>query len=115
MKDIFDRAKIDKKWGNEYHLLALCSFLNKKLYMYGNCTKDNKFVFHRDITENELLIKFDQIGQHLFYLPIENQIFKRHTEMSNIYGHFKGNHYVSLIPNSKKSVIYETKNNLFQF
>lgn len=116
MEDIVYRAKTDKKWGNEYHLLALSTLLNKNIYIYSEFIKKGKFIIRKSATENTLKENFHKIGLNLVYEPISNTIFKRpNIDISNLFGYFRNKHYVSLIQRSLDSYIFPIKNNIFKF
>ena len=116
LEDILIRAKTDTKWGNEYHLLALSTLLNKNVYIYSEFLKKGKFIIRKSTNEQNLKAEFNRIGLNLIYEPIDNTILRRsNSKISNIFGYYRNNHYVSLIPKSLDAYIFPIKNNFFKF
>jgi hypothetical protein len=115
LQDILLTARADTKWGNEYHLLALSTFLNKNICVYsGFLLRDGNLQHVKDIPKDFLSQNFDKIGHNLIYKPIENNLFKCSSQQE-LFGFFRGNnHYVALIPISNE-ILFLPKKNLFDF
>ena len=111
---ILYEAKTDKFWCNEYHLLAISTFLNSELYIYGtffnrttgslyqnaSTVEDLEHIFNRSI----------RTGAHLIYRPL-NCLLSDHNSMP-LYGFFSSirKHYTSIIPKSNRPPIFKPTN-----
>jgi hypothetical protein len=119
LEDILQRAKTDGKWGNEFHLQAISTFLNKKIYIYSSFTESGKFKYRKTLNEEELKSKFSEIGLNLVYEPIKNTFFSVDNEQnstiycSSLFGYSRKKHYVSLIPVDSEIHVFPIRNNLF--
>jgi len=108
-------SKTKGQWGNEYHLLALSTFLSTKIYIFN--------FFDKNFSDEEFMNDFKEdnrnnnTGLHLKYTPIKNCAFTSSVKQCVIYGHYNSGdnnqHYLSLILREKND-IFEPKTNLFQ-
>ena len=95
-------ARIASKWGNEYHLLALSTFLNRSIYLYSyeNLKNIDKNMSHDEL--QHLLANEDKSGLHFKCSPIDNTIFSNNNQKGQtLYGLYLATdpqHYTSLIP-----------------
>jgi hypothetical protein len=116
LKDTLLRAKNNKKWGNQYHLLVLSSLLNKNIFIYsGFKLRNGKLQLDKNVSEAELINAFNDrqpIGHNIKYEPIENEFFKG-LSINNLYGFYHDNHYVALVPRVRNHIIFLPKNNIF--
>ena len=104
-------AKTPDEWGDEYHLLAISTFLAMKISIYN--------FFNSNFSKNELLSCFRDVetnksGFHLIYTPLQSTIFSSFKKNYMIYGYYdpKNKHYTSLIP-QKGENMFIPKVNLF--
>ena len=97
------RAAMDNhEFGDEYHLLAVSTFLSRDIFIYSYFTKDDCLLLPRHLSSSQLLHEFkkksNKIGHHLKYEPIQNKYFIKTIEQS-LNGFFTatGDHYTALI------------------
>jgi hypothetical protein len=112
--DLLHRSKTNGSWGNEFHILALASFLNKNIYIYSAFKINGKFKLRKSIDESTLKANFHDIGLNLIYKPISNKRFISKKQVSNLFCFLRSKHYVSLIPVEGEVYIFPIKNNLFE-
>ena len=114
--DLVYVAKNNTEWGNEYHILAIATFLQFEIYIYTYF--DEKLNPH--LTSEALSEMFKSrcfnTGLHLLYKPLKNAIFEESMSINRVlYGHFdiKRSHYTAIIPLSDTSLNFIPLNNLF--
>jgi hypothetical protein len=99
----------DKRWGNEYHMVALATVLGKNIYIYSKFKKDGKFQFRRNISKALLIGLFDtkssKIGHHLRYEPLKNDFFVK-ADKNVLHGFYCDQHYTALIPKQNFTLGY---------
>ena len=107
-------ANTNKRWCNEYHLLAISTFLNSDIYIYSAFYNRNGQLNQPANKPEQLLAIFNdgtRTGAHLLYKPISNSsITPRNSKP--IFGFFSSprQHYISIIPHSQESLIFKPKN-----
>jgi hypothetical protein len=118
--EILRVAMNNYQFGNEYHLLILSTVLSRNIYIYNYFTKKGKLILNNNISALELEDYFNdskdkssEIGHHLRYEPIENNIFceKNIYQNNNLHGFFSASwkHYISLIPTNNSTITYKPK------
>jgi hypothetical protein len=111
-----DIAKTDKAFGNQYHILALATFLQKDIYVY---TKFPNIFLNSDKSIEDIQKAFEanELGRHVMYSPLKSSIFKvdRHKN-SIIFGFFDSAmaHFTSLIPNDKNNLTLKPQHDWFK-
>ena len=125
-------AYTDKAYGNEYHLLALATLLQRPIYSYSNFRADlvdvdlwlkdeeNK-IEHKQTTCDELVAAFNDrrnyTGNHLKYLPLEGifPVSSTQEKKKCLCIHYDKCmlHYTALIPKKEEVHEYIPKSNLF--
>ena len=114
---IIYEAKTNHIWCNEYHLLAISTFLNTDIYIYSSFyNRITGSLYHNARSTEELLTIFNnkqRTGSHLIYTPITNSNITTRKE-NPIYGYFSSmrKHYTSIIPISTKSPLFKPSNNI---
>ena len=106
---ILCEAKTNKCWCNEYHLLAISTFLNSDIYINSTFFNNASGQLYQPAnTPDQLLSIFNsgsRTGAHLLYRPITNSsITSRNSQP--IFGYF------SSIPHSQDSLIFKPKNSI---
>jgi hypothetical protein len=105
---ILNEAKKNKCWCNEYHLLAIETFLNTDIFIYCSFynTQSGEIC---QIANNAIELQhiFDQnkrSGAHIIYRPISNSSISNKNDYP-IFGNFsfQSKHYYSIIPHSFNS------------
>jgi hypothetical protein len=105
-------AKTDYEWGDEYHLLAISTFLSMDIYIFSYFEK----ALSKDQLINSFNDKFNKSGLHLIYEPIKNTVFDNLNNKKIIYGFFDPlkSHYTSLIPQTNDINNFVPTTNLFK-
>ena len=105
-------AKMPDQWGDEYHLLAISTFLATKICIYN--------FYNANFSENQLHSFFDETktnesGFHLIYTPLKATMFSSFKNDLKVFGYYDPiiKHYTSLIPQMEQS-IFIPKINLFK-
>ena len=94
------------KYGDDYHLQALATVLSKNIFIFSYFTKNGNLILPNSLTSQELsnhfLNKSKNIGHHLRYEPIANNILSPACSNDNLNGFYsaKTQHYTALIPKS---------------
>jgi hypothetical protein len=117
---ILSEAKTNKFWCNEYHLLAIATFLNTDIFIYSSFYYTQSGEIYQ-IANNaiELQQTFDQnkrTGAHLIDRPISNSSISDKNDYS-IFGYFsfQRKHYNLIIPHSCNSPLFKSKNCVISF
>ena len=111
---ILNEAKSNKCWCNEYHLLAIATFLNTDIFIYSSFYNTQSAVLYQPANNaTELQYIFDQnkrTGAHLIYRPISNSSISNKNDYP-IFGYFsfQRKHYISIIPHSFNSPLFKPK------
>ncbi len=120
IEEILETSMKDNAWGGEYHLLAISTFLIKKIFVYSSFRERDKFFLKGETAtlkelENAFKSKKTRVGFHIQYCPIREGYWEccyRPAPPINIYGFFHKQHYTALIPKHEKK-IFVPKTNLF--
>ena len=106
-------ARKAQQFGNEYHLLALATFLKTKIFIYQTFKSNNTFYFC-ECNSYELNIKFNEprinLGRHLKYIPLED--YEQTTFISGFLDTEKI-HYSAIIPKNVFNYDFEPRSNIF--
>ena len=107
------KAKTLGEWGDEYHLLAISTFLGTKICIFN--------FYNSNFSKHELLCSFadskhNKTGFHIIYTPIKITMFNSFKNNLTIYGYYDAQkqHYTSLIPQTTSNNIFTPKINLFK-
>jgi hypothetical protein len=113
-------ARVNKIWGNKFHLMAIISFLRRNIIIYGSFKNKITNEWYNDVNSVlELQNKFknnERTGAHLIYTPLEDNNSDIYNEDIPSFGYFSEDrsHYVSLIPINENCPIFKPYNNLFK-
>ena len=114
-KNIINDARLKTAFGNQFHLLAVSTFLKRNIYIYTLFSK-----IAEKLSADRLKVLFDEmdpnLGRHVKYIPVENSLFekRRHNFISlNLYGYHVDAHYTSLIPSYTDPLQFIPKNAWF--
>ena len=121
LNELLFTAKTENAWGHEYHILCMSTFLNKNIYVYSDFRSKRKFYLDRNASLSDIENAFKSkqssslFGRNLKYSPIENTYFRK-SLTQNLFGYYiNKDHYLALIPREQNQIVFETKNNLFNF
>ena len=100
--ELVQDAKIDKSWGNRFHIQAMSTFLNKDIVIY-NKFPESMIQSGKNIFElyREFNIDKNIFGRHIKYCPMKSDIFNyEETRTKTLFGFFdqEMKHFSSLIP-----------------
>jgi|688.fasta_scaffold61214_1 hypothetical protein len=107
-------AKKDKTWCNEYHLLAISTFLNSDIYIYSTFFNRTTGILYQNANSVEDLQNFfnqgHRTGAHLIYRPL-NCLLSENNQ-APIFGYFSSirRHYAAVIPKSQQPPIFKPTN-----
>ena len=114
--NLINSARNDKSWGGEFHLIALSTIFNSKIYIYGKFSTDS--FLSSNLLNNFKVDKNQTSGNHLFYCPIEIyfSLSSDKNKLKFISGYFDSGlqHYTAFLPNSTSSIEYPPKSSLFE-
>ena len=115
--DLLFAAKNNGEWGNEYHLLAIATYLKLDIYIYSYFDEKLNPLLTPEALSEMFKNRCFNTGLHLIYKPLKNTFYEEKESNYNqiLYGHFdfKRSHYTSIIPLSKNSLNFTPMNNLF--
>ena len=114
--DLIFSAKRVFEWGNEYHLLAVATFLKLEIYVYTYFDKQ----LDQNLTPQALSEVFknkQSTGMHFTYEPLDSEFESSVVNKKIIYGHFdlKRSHYTALIPKEHERFEFKPRYNIFSF
>ncbi len=110
---ILSDARLNKSYGNQFHIISISTFLQRNIYIYGPFSKN---VIKCSALQLKDLFdcKDPNLGRHLKYAPLINKTFnKDNLKQSALYGFLNHAHYTSLIPKHEDSMQFVPKNSLF--
>ena len=113
--EILYEARTNKIWCNEYHLLAISTFLNCEIYIYSTFYNNITGALFQNASnaeelENIFIYKI-RTGAHLIYKPLPTTIVNKNN-INPIYGFFSSSrkHYVSVISHSENNPEFKPTN-----
>jgi hypothetical protein len=111
--DILNHARLDKSFGNQYHLFSICTFLQRNIYIYDAFT-NNCVHYSAKKLKNLFDLGNTNLGRHVKYIPNNNIMFSQHNVKSSaLFGFLLHAHYTSLIPKEKDPLQFVPKNGWF--
>ena len=114
--DLIFSAKRVFEWGNEYHLLAITTFLKLDIYIYTYFDKQLDQNFTPQAL-SEVFKNKQSTGMHFTYEPLDSEFESSVENKKVIYGHFdlKRSHYTALIPKEHERFEFKPRYNIFSF